>query len=55
MIIMSKDYILLNNKDRDKLIQDANVVKFYELTNEKINPNGSESRVNKKSFIKVIK
>lgn len=55
MIILSKDYILLNNKDRDKLIKDADVVKYYELTNEKINPTGSDSRVNKKTFINVIK
>ena len=55
MIIMSKDYILLNDKERDQLIKDAGVVKFYELTNDKINPNGSESRINKKTFINIIK
>jgi hypothetical protein len=55
MIIMSKDYILLNDKERDQLIKDAGVVKFYALANDKINPNGSESRINKKTFINIIK
>ena len=55
MIIMSKDYILLNEKDRDRLIKDAGVVKFYELKNEKIDKNGSDSRVNKKTYVNIIK
>jgi DNA sulfur modification protein DndD len=55
MIIMSKDYILLNERDRDSLIKDAGVVKFYELNNDKIDKNGSDSRVNKKTYVNIIK
>ena len=55
MIILSKDYISLNIEERDNLIKEAGIVKFYELKHGKIDPNGSESRRNKKTFINIIK
>jgi DNA sulfur modification protein DndD len=55
MIILSKDYISLNIEERDNLIKEAGIVKFYELKPGKIDPNGSESRRNKKTFINIIK
>ena len=55
MIILSKDHISLNIEERDNLIKEAGIVKFYELKHGKIDPNGSESRRNKKTFINIIK
>lgn len=55
MIIMSKDYALLDTSERQSLILDANVAKYYELDNSLIDINGPESRINKKTFIKMIK
>jgi hypothetical protein len=55
MIIMSKDYCALSNDERNKLIKDAGVVKFYELTNNKIDSAGSDSRTNKKTYLNKIK
>lgn len=55
MIIMSKDYAVFDKLERDKLIKDANIVKFYVFKNEKIDKDGSDSRVNKKTVIIPIK
>lgn len=55
MIIMSKDYALLNGVERDNLIQEAKIVKYYEFNNQTIDINGIDSRTNKKTFIKTIK
>lgn len=55
MIIMSKDYALLKDEERDKLIDDAKIVKYYELNNDLIDQNGLNSRINKKTFINIIK
>lgn len=55
MIIMSKDYALLSNVERQSLISDANVIKYYELDNSLIEETGPQSRVNKKTYIKIIK
>ncbi|WP_367268575.1 AAA family ATPase [uncultured Pedobacter sp.] len=55
MIIMSKDYALLSDAERQAMINDANVVKYYELTNDLIDKDGPESRINKKTYVTVIK
>ncbi|OXA71230.1 hypothetical protein B0A67_13285 [Flavobacterium aquidurense] len=55
MIIMSKDYALLDNSERDKLIEEAKIVKYYEFINQIIDDTGLDSRANKKTFIKIIK
>ena len=59
MIILSKDYTSLTDKERDSLIAKANIVKYYEFNFDKINSNDIEdegnSRLNKKTFIKTIK
>lgn len=55
MIIMSKDYALLDLTERDKLIHDANIVKYYEFTNEVIDTAGIDSRTNRKTFVNTIK
>lgn len=51
IIIMSKDYMKLTSEEKNELIRKAKVVKFYELKNELIDKNGSDSRTNKKTFI----
>jgi hypothetical protein len=55
MIIMSKDYALLNSNERDKLIKEANIVKYYEFKNQMIDVDGIDSRTNKKTYITTIK
>lgn len=60
IIILSKDYSFLSEKERNKLINDANIVKYYEFDNDIINDKIVEndlikSRINKKTFIKQIK
>ncbi len=59
MIILSKDYTSLSNTERDNLINKANIVKYYEFNFDKIdntiNDDESNSRLNKKTFIKIIK
>lgn len=55
MIIMSKDYAALAEPKRSDLISEAKIVKFYELKNERIDKNGIDSRINKKTFITIIK
>lgn len=55
MIIMSKDYALLDIGERDNLIKEANIVKYYEFKNQIIDENGIDSRTNKKTFISTIK
>lgn len=59
MIILSKDYTSLSDKERDDLISKANIAKYYEFNFDKINNDNnddeSNSRLNKKTFIKVIK
>lgn len=55
MIIMSKDYALLSQSERNSLINDANVVRYYELNNDLIDFDGPDSRINKKTYIKIIK
>lgn len=55
MIIMSKDYALLDDSERSNLIMEANIVKYYEFKNHTIDTQGPESRTNRKTFIKTIK
>ncbi|WP_343570399.1 hypothetical protein [Sphingobacterium sp.] len=55
MIIMSKDYALLSDTERQSLISNANVIKYYELDNSLIDEAGPLSRINKKTYIKIIK
>jgi len=55
MIIMSKDYAVFEKDERTKLIKDANIVKFYEFKNEKIDKDGLDSRINKRTVITTIK
>lgn len=59
MIILSKDYTSLSNTERDNLINKANIVKYYEFNFDKIdntiNDDESNSRLNKKTFMKIIK
>tara|TARA_R110001632_G_scaffold231177_1_gene369424 strand:+ start:4865 stop:6988 length:2124 start_codon:yes stop_codon:yes gene_type:complete len=55
MIIMSKDYALLDSNERDNLIKEAKIVKYYEFKNEMIDVNGIDSRTNKKTYITTIK
>lgn len=55
MIIMSKDYALLDSTERSKLIKEANIVKYYEFKNQIIDSKGIDSRTNKKTFITTIK
>ena len=55
MIIMSKDYALLDSSEREKLIKEAKIVKYYEFKNQLIDVNGIDSRTNKKTFITPIK
>lgn len=55
MIIMSKDYAVFDENERKKLINEANIVRFYEFKNQKIDNDGSESRANKRTVILGIK
>ncbi len=50
MIIMSKDYLNLSKEEVSALIKDANIVKYYEFSNELIDKSGIESRTNKKNI-----
>lgn len=55
IIIMSKDYNKLKGNERVDFINKAHISKYYELTNDLIDKEGSESRTNKKTFINTIK
>jgi hypothetical protein len=55
IIIMSKDYNKLGNIERAKFIERAKISKFYELKNELIDENGADSRINRKTYINIIK
>jgi hypothetical protein len=55
MIVMSKDYAVFDSVERLKLIKDANIVKFYEFKNQKIDEDGLDSRTNKRTVITTIK
>ncbi len=55
IIIMSKDYNKLNDRERLDFIKEAKISKFYELKNDLIDKNGPDSRVNKKTYVNVIK
>jgi hypothetical protein len=55
MIIMSKDYAVFDSAERLNLIKDANIVKFYEFNNQKIDEDGLDSRTNKRTVITTIK
>lgn len=55
IIIMSKDYNKLVDKERESFIQKARISKYYELKNELINKNGDDSRSNKKTYINTVK
>jgi len=51
MIIMSKDYTQFSDKQIEDLIGEANISNFYMVSNELIDPNGDNSRTNKKSNV----
>jgi DNA sulfur modification protein DndD len=55
MIIMSKDYSSMSKEKRDELIRDAKVAKYYEFKNDKIEKDGADSRINRKTYINIIK
>lgn len=55
IIIMSKDYNKLSPSEKLEFIEKANVSKYYELENSLIDKSGSNSRTNKKTYIKEIK
>lgn len=55
IIIMSKDYNALSSSERIDFIKTASVNRFYELENNLIDLSGSQSRSNKKTYIKKIK
>lgn len=55
IIIMSKDYNTLKGSDRTSFISKAKVSKYYELNNDLIENNISESRSNRKTYINTIK
>jgi len=55
IIIMSKDYASFSADRIAKLIDDAEIVKFYKIENNKIDQEGPNSRTNKRSFISTIK
>ena len=55
IILMSKDYTKLDENEIKSLMEKAKVVKFYELINDLIDPNGEDSRINKKTYVKIIK
>jgi DNA sulfur modification protein DndD len=54
IIIMSKDY-KLSGDDRLQFIHKAKINKFYELVNDIIDRSGPESRINRKTYVEVIK
>lgn len=55
IIIMSKDYITLQDSERQQFIERANICKFYELSNDLIDKSGVDSRTNKKTYINTVK
>jgi ABC-type lipoprotein export system ATPase subunit len=55
IIIMSKDYNKLVDAERISFIKEAKISKYYELKNELIDKNGVDSRINKKTFVNIIK
>jgi DNA repair exonuclease SbcCD ATPase subunit len=55
MIIMSKDYSQFEGDELADLIRNANISRFYDVTNVLIDPEGENTRTNKKSLINRIK
>jgi DNA repair exonuclease SbcCD ATPase subunit len=55
MIIMSKDYSQFEGDELTDLIKNANISSFYDVTNVLIDPEGENTRTNKKSLINRIK
>lgn len=55
IIIMSKDYNRLDKEEKMLFIEKANICKYYELSNELIDKDGPDSRINKKTYINTIK
>lgn len=55
IIIMSKDYNKLKGEERGDFITKAKISKYYELTNDLIDKEGVDSRINKKTYINIIK
>ena len=51
MIIMSKDYVQFDDVEISELISKANISNFYIVSNVLINPQGENSRTNKKSNV----
>ncbi len=51
IIIMSKDYATLSALKIKELITEAHISTFHQIANEKINPDGDNSRINSKSNI----
>lgn len=55
MIIMSKDYSQFEGDDLTDLIKNADINRFYDVSNVLIDPDGENTRTNKKSIIDRIK
>jgi hypothetical protein len=55
IIIMSKDYSALTDSKVTSLIDEASIMKYYRIENRKIDIDGANSRINKKSYITTIK
>jgi hypothetical protein len=55
IIIMSKDYNKLSSLEKSEFIIRAKISKYYELRNDLVDPQGNDSRENKKTYIDVIK
>lgn len=55
IIVMSKDYVSFSDEKIRSLIDEAAIVKYYKIENRKINAEGPNSRINKKSYITSIK
>lgn len=55
IIIMSKDYNMLSQEEKQKFIEKARISKYYELKNDLIDKDGDDSRTNKKTYINTIK
>jgi hypothetical protein len=52
---MSKDYSQFEGDELTDLIKNANISSFYDVTNVLIDPEGENTRTNKKSLINRIK
>ncbi|EOR93962.1 hypothetical protein ADIARSV_2796 [Arcticibacter svalbardensis MN12-7] len=55
IIIMSKDYTQFDNEQLAKLIIEADIKNFYQITSEFINPTAGKSRTNRRSITTKIK